>query len=39
MGVAGELQLEGEVLHVIVHRIVDLTRWLGQVATRPRDFH
>jgi error-prone DNA polymerase len=39
MGVAGELQLEGEVMHVIVHRIVDLTRWLGQVATRPRDFH
>jgi error-prone DNA polymerase len=39
MGVAGELQLEGEVMHVIVHRIVDLTRWLGRLATSPRDFH
>jgi error-prone DNA polymerase len=39
MGVAGELQLEGEVMHVIVHRIVDLTRWLGRIATSPRDFH
>ena len=39
MGVAGELQLEGEVMHVIAHRIVDLTRWLGRIATSPRDFH
>jgi error-prone DNA polymerase len=39
MGVAGKLQLEGEVMHVIAHRLVDLSRWLGQVATRPRDFH
>jgi error-prone DNA polymerase len=38
MGVAGELQLEGEVMHVIVHRIADLTRWLGRLATSPRDF-
>jgi error-prone DNA polymerase len=39
MGVAGELQLEGEVMHVIARRLVDLSRWLGRVATRPRDFH
>ncbi|NJD30774.1 MAG: DNA polymerase III subunit alpha, partial [Gammaproteobacteria bacterium] len=39
MGVAGELQLEGEVMHVIVSRIVDLTHWLGRLATSPRDFH
>ncbi len=39
MGVAGELQLEGEVMHVIVSRIVDLTHWLGRLAIRPRDFH
>ena len=39
MGVAGELQLEGEVMHVIAHRIVDLSRWLGRIATSPRDFH
>ena len=39
MGVAGELQLEGEVMHVIVHRLVDLTHLLGRLVTRPRDFH
>jgi error-prone DNA polymerase len=39
MGVVGELQLEGEVMHVIVSRIVDLTRWLGRITTQPRDFH
>jgi len=39
MGVAGELQVEGEVMHVIARRLVDLSRWLGKVATRPRDFH
>jgi error-prone DNA polymerase len=39
MGVAGELQVEGEVVHVIARRLVDLSRWLGRVATRPRDFH
>jgi error-prone DNA polymerase len=39
MGVAGELQLEGEVMHVIAHRIVDLSRWLGRITTSPRDFH
>jgi error-prone DNA polymerase len=39
MGVAGELQLEGEVMHVIAHRIVDLTRWLGRIEARSRDFH
>ena len=39
MGVAGELQLEGEVMHVIAHRIVDLSRWLGRIVTSPRDFH
>jgi error-prone DNA polymerase len=39
MGVAGELQMEGEVMHVIAHRIVDLSRWLGSLAARSRDFH
>jgi error-prone DNA polymerase len=39
MGVVGELQLEGEVMHVIVHRIIDLSRWLGRVAAPSRDFH
>ncbi|HEX9771920.1 MAG TPA: OB-fold nucleic acid binding domain-containing protein, partial [Steroidobacteraceae bacterium] len=39
MGVAGELQLEGEVMHVIVHRLVDLSRWLGELVAPSRDFH
>jgi error-prone DNA polymerase len=39
LGVSGELQLEGEVMHVIAHRLVDLSRWLGALTTRSRDFH
>jgi error-prone DNA polymerase len=39
MGVAGELQLEGEVLHVIVRRIADLSEWLGALVAPSRDFH
>ncbi len=39
MAVAGELQVQGEVMHVIVHRIADLSRWLGRLATASRDFH
>jgi error-prone DNA polymerase len=38
MGVTGELQLEGEVMHVIVHRITDLSRWLGDLVAPSRDF-
>ncbi len=38
MGVTGELQLEGEVMHVIVHRITDLSRWLGDLVAQSRDF-
>ncbi|HQR23276.1 MAG TPA: error-prone DNA polymerase [Steroidobacteraceae bacterium] len=39
MGAAGTLQIEGEVMHVIVHRLVDLSRWLGSVVAPSRDFH
>jgi error-prone DNA polymerase len=39
MAVAGELQVEGEVLHVIVRRIVDLSGWLGALTAPSRDFH
>jgi error-prone DNA polymerase len=38
MGVAGELQVEGEVRHVIAHRLVDLSRWLGALSAPSRDF-
>jgi error-prone DNA polymerase len=39
MGVAGKLQKEGEVMHVIAHRLVDLSRWLGRLRSASRDFH
>jgi error-prone DNA polymerase len=38
LGVTGELQLEGEVMHVIVHRLTDLSRWLGDLVAPSRDF-
>jgi len=39
LGVIGKLQLEGEVMHVIAHRLIDLSRWLGALSARSRDFH
>jgi error-prone DNA polymerase len=39
LGVAGELQIEGEVMHVIAHRLVDMSRWLGQLHAPARNFH
>ncbi len=39
MAVAGELQVEGEVLHVIAHRLADLSAWLGALVAPARDFH
>jgi error-prone DNA polymerase len=37
--VHGELQREGQVTHVIAHRLVDRSAWLGDLTTRSRDFH
>jgi len=39
LGVAGELQVEGEVVHVIARRLVDCSRWLGALTAPSRDFH
>ena len=39
LGVAGQLQIEGEVMHVIAHKLVDLSRWLGSLRAESRDFH
>jgi error-prone DNA polymerase len=36
--VHGELQRQGEVMHVIAARLGDLSRWLGTLTTRSRDF-
>jgi error-prone DNA polymerase len=38
MGVAGEVQREGEVIHVVARRLFDETAWLGRLDTRSRDF-
>jgi error-prone DNA polymerase len=39
LGVAGKLQLEGEVMHVVAHRLVDLSALLGRLRAPSRDFH
>ena len=39
MEVRGEVQREGMVMHVIVHRIVDRSRLLGELVTVARNFH
>jgi error-prone DNA polymerase len=38
MGVQGELQIEGEVIHVIAKQIVDHTEMLGNLEVTSRDF-
>jgi error-prone DNA polymerase len=37
--VRGPLQREGDVLHVIAHRLTDLSRLLGDLMVESRDFH
>jgi error-prone DNA polymerase len=37
--VKGVWQREGEVRHLVAGHLHDLTPWLGQLATRSRDFH
>ncbi|HEX5787577.1 MAG TPA: error-prone DNA polymerase, partial [Woeseiaceae bacterium] len=38
MGVEGELQIEGPVIHVIAKRLVDHTAFLGDLEVKSRDF-
>jgi error-prone DNA polymerase len=38
MGVNGELQKEGKVIHVIAKKLVDHSELLGELSTRSRDF-
>jgi error-prone DNA polymerase len=38
LGVSGELQREGDVLHVIARRLEDRSSLLGELAARSRDF-
>lgn len=39
LGVYGQLQVEGEVVHLVAKRLVDLSAWLGRLKTSSRDFH
>jgi error-prone DNA polymerase len=39
LGVYGQLQIEGEVIHLVAKRLVDLSAWLGRLETASRDFH
>ena len=39
MGVNGEVQRDGAVIHVIAHRLFDHTAMLGKLTTVSRDFH
>ncbi|GIK87029.1 MAG: error-prone DNA polymerase [Betaproteobacteria bacterium] len=39
MAVYGKVEREGEVVHLVAGRLVDLTPLLGQLQTRSRDFH
>jgi error-prone DNA polymerase len=39
LGVYGQLQREGSVVHVLAKRLVDLSDWLRALNTHSRDFH
>ena len=39
LGVYGQLQIEGEVIHLVAKRLVNLSDWLGRLETSSRDFH
>lgn len=39
LGVAGEVQIQGEVIHVIAKRLFDHTDMLGALSISSRDFH
>src|SRR6185312_6324576 len=39
LGVYGRVEREGDVVHVLAGRLVDLTPMLGALPTRSRDFH
>jgi error-prone DNA polymerase len=39
LGIAGELQIEGKVIHVIARQLNDHTELLGGLSIRSRDFH
>ncbi|MCH7830065.1 MAG: error-prone DNA polymerase [Proteobacteria bacterium] len=38
LGIVGELQIEGKVIHVIAQQLFDHTQMLGELSVRSRDF-
>jgi error-prone DNA polymerase len=38
LGVAGELQIEGKVIHIIAHRLFDHSEMLGELSVSSRDY-
>ena len=38
LGISGELQIEGKVIHVIARQLFDHTEMLGGLSVRSRDF-
>jgi error-prone DNA polymerase len=39
LGVEGEIQRDGDVVHLVAHRLVDHSKLLGRLVTVARDFH
>jgi error-prone DNA polymerase len=39
LGVLGVWQCEGEVRHLVAHRLIDLSHWLGELPASSRNFH
>ena len=39
LGVFGQVQREGRVVHLVAQRLVDISPWLGALSSRSRDFH
>jgi len=39
LGVFGQVEREGDVVHIVAKRLVDLGAWLGELSTESRDFH
>ena len=39
LAVAGQWQAKDGSTHLIARRLLDMTPWLGELATRSRDFH
>jgi error-prone DNA polymerase len=39
LGVSGQVQKEGIVVHVVARQFTDLSRMLGELKTESHDFH